>query len=222
MVLLAWCWFLFSAALQAPAAVNGSAAADYAAWRPLLAAELERSAGAVQAEDLYKFLHQGVLGPAHAVVDTIRVRAWLQREWTETGTLPVAGRPPLLLPLRPDGSLVRVDLVRLQELTRDHGPGPAAAAGFQETVLEAFTATAATWPRRPDDLASLWQAVLADTTLWRDHLTGEALLALTRDVSENWPAVHHSQAYRVRWRPHYRVVDRGRLPGAWRQFEETP
>jgi len=221
-VLLARCWFLLLSALPAPAAGNGLAAADYAAWRPLLAAELERSAGAVQAEDLYKFLHQGVLGPAHAVVDTAPVRAWLQREWAQTVSLPAAGRPPLLLPLRPDGDLVRVDLVRLQELARDHDLGAAATAALQDTLLEAFAATAAAWPRRPEALANLWQAVLTDTTLWHEHLTGDALLALTRDVAEDWPAVHHSQIYRERWRPHYRVVDRGRLPGAWRRFEETP
>jgi hypothetical protein len=186
-------------------------AEEYQAWRPLLAAELVAHAGAVQAADLYKFLHQGVMGPAHAILDTARARTWLAREWHEAAGQPGDDRPPLLLPLRPDGRLVRVDLVRLAALAAgDH------EAAAREALLQAFAGTAATWSGSSATLAQLWSAALADTALWRGHLTADDLRAVEAAVAGQWPAVRHSEAYRERWRPHYRVVDRALLPPSWR------
>jgi hypothetical protein len=35
-------------------------------------------------------------------------------------------------------------------------------------------------------------------------------------AAEQWPAVHHSEGFRQRWRPAYRVVDLALLPESWR------
>jgi hypothetical protein len=183
-------------------------AADYQRWRPLLAAELARAA-VDRPEDLYKFLYQGVMGPAHAAPSTDHARSWIAREWTESRGLPAMNRPPLLQPLRPDGGLARIDIVRLRQLV---GADEAMA---MDDLAEAFVYTADTWTRRPEHLAALWAAVTTDTTLWRGHFAAIDLEHFERERAGAWPAVHHSDSYRARMAPHYRVVDPTLLPAHW-------
>ncbi len=191
-------------AFLAAAAVAGGP--DYAAWRPLLVHEL--AAHEVRdPHDLYKFLHQGVMGPGHAGADSTHLRLWLDREWA---ALPADGgaapRPPLLVPLRPDGRLVRVDLARARDLSGD----------VRGLLAGAQARTAATWIGDPQTFATLWRAAVADTALWAGRLDPDSLAVLTSDAAAaGWPAVHHSDAYRGRWQPHYRVVDADLLPPEW-------
>ncbi|HOX25122.1 MAG TPA: hypothetical protein PLL30_05130 [Candidatus Krumholzibacteria bacterium] len=184
----------------------------YAAWRELLAAELDRT-GADDPADLYKFLFQGVMGPAHAVDSAGEARRRLQDEWDAAGRLAPAGRPPLFVALRPDGRLVRVDLVRLRHLVAAEGPaaGPAAL----DTLAAAFTRTARRWRGDPDQLAALWSAAVADSALWRGRVAPGALRDLDREVRGVWPLIHHSARYAERWAPHYRVVEAALLPAVW-------
>ncbi|MDY0110194.1 MAG: hypothetical protein RBT60_09685 [Candidatus Krumholzibacteria bacterium] len=207
--------------------VSPPADADYARWRPLLAAELAQTGAESEPQDLYKFLHQGVLGPAHAAGDPSMLRARLRAEWIVAAALPAAGRPPLVVPLRPDSGLVRVDLGRLGRYV---WPVPSPVAGVDsaatvasalDTLLGGFVATASCWAGETERLASLWQSVVADTALWCDYYHKKAVQDLTVRVTGGWPAVHHSSRYRERWRPHYRVTAFDRLPLAWRQWADA-
>jgi len=189
----------------------------YARWRPLLAAELVR-ADITHPDDLYKFVFQGVMGPSHAVPDAAHARQWLDREWTVAKGQSPHQRPPLLLPLRPDGRLVRVDLVRLRQLVAGHGPEAEEAA--LETLAAAFSSTSQTWAHQSPELASLWTAVVQDKTLWQDRIAAIDLQHLTHEVETDWPAVHHSDHYRETRAPHYRVVDPNYLPAAWLEAGE--
>jgi hypothetical protein len=198
---------------------GGPGDAAYTQWRPLLAAELTRAA-IDRPDDLYKFLFQGVMGPAHAVPDAAHVRQWLSREWTEARGLPAVSRPPLLVPLRPDGNLVRIDLVRLRALLA--AGGPAAEATALDTLAAAFTRTAGRWPKDQALLAELWHRAVADTALWRGRIAGSDLQHFQRELGDGWPAVHHSASYRQRHAPHYRVVAVDLLPASWRVPGETP
>ena len=122
------------------------------------------------------------------------------------GTTAPPPRPPLLVPLRPDGRLVRVDLVRAREMAGD----------VRGLLAAAQARTAVTWPGDPPLLAALWGEVVADTALWAGRLDPDSLAVLTRTAAAaGWPAVHHGDAYRERWRPHYRVVDPALLPPGW-------
>ena len=195
----------------------------YAAWRPLLAGEMDRGGWGLKPQDLYKFLHQGVQGPAHAVVDTAAARAWLRSEWEAAGALSVSDRPPLLQPLRPDGRLARIDLVRLRHhLEALEHPGDQGEAGSLETLLLCFIETAASWPTETVLLQALWAKVQQDTLLWADHFTLGDLAELHAEVDDGWPAVRHSAVYRNQRRPHYRVVAVHLLPDAWRQAGQHP
>ena len=204
---------------EGPEGKDAAAAADYGDWRPLLAAELA-TRSIDRPQDLYKFLHQGVLGPAHAVVDVQKARRWLAREWSQLAERDPAPTGPLLTPLRPDGRLVRLDLPGLRRILprAERSPGGAAL----DTVAATFARTAATWPRETATLAALWRAATADTALWRAHFTGAELAAFEAERGTGWPAVHHSESYRRRHAPHYRVVDPGLLPPRWREAGGGP
>jgi hypothetical protein len=190
------------------AGCGGRETDPYQQWRPLLAAEIA-ARGIDRPDDLYKFLHQGVMGPAHAAPDREHALDWLRREWRDARGAAVAGRPPLLAPLRPDGRLVRLDLVRL-------GAAAGHAPAVLDTVADVFVATGARWAGDPELLARLWTAVKADTALWRGHVAAIDLAHFDRELAGGWPAVHHSERYRSRHAPHYRVVDPTLLPEGWR------
>ncbi len=191
----------------------------YDQWRPLLAAELDRAL-IDSPDDLYKFLHQGIMGPAHAVPDAAHALGWLRREWDELPAVTPDDRPPLLAPLRPDGRLVRLDLARLRDLVA--GAEPDAVSAALDTVAAAFVRTSQRWDREPALLADIWSAVKADTALWRGYFTSADLAALERERGHGWPAVHHSDSYRQHHAPHYRVVDPRSLPAVWRETGGRP
>jgi len=196
--------------------------AMYAGFRPVLAHELmERQIG--RPADLYKFLFQGVMGPAHAVVSEQMARDWLHREWQEIADQEATNAGscafPLCVPLRPDSQLVRIHLEPLVDRMVADLPPAEHEAGLEATwqgLATAFSHTATTWSGDPQVLAGLWERFQADRTLWQGRLDPVELDAFSREVRQaGWPAVHHSQEYRARWRPHYRVVARDQLPPAW-------
>ncbi|MFH1844987.1 MAG: hypothetical protein ABIF77_17495 [bacterium] len=203
----------------------------YAGFRPLLHHELE-SRQVASPDDLYKFLFQGVMGPAHAHIDEDLARGWLEREWDELPSIrgtrppgsasgPAAADSPLLELLRPDHQLVRVNLHPLRELVRlevpeDHWDSVESAA--RERLAVAFARTADLWASDLLELRTVWALVVADSALWSAFFTATELAEFTRQVeSAGWPAVHHSNSYETRWSPHYRVVALELLPPSWRE-----
>ncbi len=220
---------LWGASAGAMPAVAGFAADEldlmYAEFRPLLIRELQwREVG--QPQDLYKFLYQAVMGPAHVQIDADHAVAWLQSEWLkmEMEMEEEEGRKgllPLLEPLRPDSQLVRVHLEPLVRLVTNGVP-PAQrekVIGLAwERMAVAFSRTAEAWQQELGVLRGLWERVAADRDLWGEHFSSELLERFTREVTSAWwPAVHHSENYRERWRPHYRVVAPRLLPPTWTQ-----
>ncbi len=150
-------------------------------------------------EDVYKLLHQAALGSEHAVSDERAARAWLLRELREMGPGP---DEPLIDPISPDGSIVRVHL------------RPFASMGLDaEMLLAAFLRTA----REFRGSTLFLEGGLADAA----QLAGERLidvdpteveLLATRMKTSGYPAVHHSAACVAAYRPAYRVVAAQFLP----------
>lgn len=215
---LALCLLLAAAAAGAVAA--GPAAADdslYAAWRPLLARAVRAGQGEDPA-DLYKLLHQGVLGPAHAAPSPSAALAWLDDEWRAMAAVadPPAAAWPLLEPIRPDSLLVRVHLRPLAALAAAGPGGDAARQAAWHALAEAFVRTAAAWRGDPGRLRELWAHALADRALWPAPADSAARAAFTAGIAAaDWPAVHHGAAFARARAPHYRVVARAGLPAAW-------
>lgn len=214
----ALCLLLAVAAAGVPAhGLAGPDAAAYAAWRPLLA----RAVGAGQGDDpadLYKLLHQGVMGPAHAAPSTASALAWLADEWREMAATaePSAAAWPLLEPIRPDSLLVRVHLRPLAALAAAAPDGEAARQAAWGALAAAFVGTAEAWRGDPDLLRRLWARVVADRSLWPAAADSARRAAFTAEVAAaGWPAVHHGADFARARAPHYRVVARAELPAAW-------
>jgi hypothetical protein len=147
------------------------------------------------AEDLYKFLHQAVLGPGHAIPNREATAAWMEREIEGLGP-PLEGELPCEA-LGGEPPLVRVNLRPF-----------VARGGDADFLLDAFVASA----NLERGSSRRMEVVLALAASYvqcagRGELAPE-LKTVTAELAENgYPAIHHSQAYIEAYRPAYRVVD---------------
>lgn len=167
-------------------------------WEPLIRAHLHRYP-LMEPTDLYKLLHQAVLGSEHAVRDTAAAREWLERELATMGTGPAE---PLVDSLRADGRMVRIHLRPF-----------AAAGGNPEALLQAFIGTAAE-PGDPEDLRRAGEVAVqlarAKALPWPDSTVSALFAGL---AAQGYPAVHHSAVFVEHYRPAYRVVAGALLQG---------
>jgi hypothetical protein len=184
----------------------------------------------LQLEDLYKLLHQGVLGSEHAVTSPSGAREWLEREIAGLGPGP---EEPLIDPISGDGRIARVHLRPFL-----------AGGGDQEALLTAFVRTAnehhgsrrefeAAWhlaeslaghdearamPGRPttdEATATPILPPLPDGPADIPALAPPPLLPFSRAAMSAFfapleaagvPAVHHSEVFERAYAPAYRVV----------------
>ena len=145
-------------------------------------------------DDLYKFLHQAVYGPGHAIPNLQAAAMYLDRELEDLGS-PLEGEASCEI-LGGEPELVRVNLRPF-----------VAAGGNPELLLDAFVASANTGRGNTERM----QFVLRLAVSWlkcasRPDLSQD-LEILAADLAENdYPAIHHSEDYREIYRPAYRVV----------------
>jgi hypothetical protein len=142
--------------------------------------------------DLYKLLHQGWLGPSHMAISLESARSYLEEE--RSGLTSEGFGEPRLETLPGPHDLVRVHL-RAWPADRD------------DELASAFVATAETVVPDPEGLVRELVSVGAhletlglpfDENAWRAYVDAR--------VVEGLPAVHHSEGYRTRYEPAYRVV----------------
>jgi hypothetical protein len=147
-----------------------------------------------EADDVYKFLHQGVFGPGHAIPNPAAAERYLETEMADLEE--VEHDEPLCEPLSGDPALVRIHL------------RPYLAAGRDpEALLEAFVASANEDHGRPDTMARALDEV--SESLRSAGRTGLAagLAALHEELEPmGFPAIHHSGAFSEAYAPAYRVV----------------
>lgn len=174
----------------------GPAAADDGAvtlTAEALAADLADHPDA-QAEDIYKFLHQALFGPGHAVSDRTAAMDALARDIEGLGP-PLPGEEPCRLL----GGALRLIRVNLRPFV--------AGGGDPGKLLDAFVATAGdvhSEPRQMDETIEVVAKWLRSDD--RKQLAGD-LERLGRKLAEKgYPAIHHSETYREAYSPAYRVV----------------
>ena len=142
--------------------------------------------------DLYKLLHQGWLGPGHMAPSLETARRYLNEERSRL----TSGRylEPGLEALPGPHGLVRVHL-RARPTERD------------DMLASAFVITAETVVPDREGLVRKLHSVgghLERLKLPFDEDTWRAFVDAR--VAEGLPAVHHSEGYRMRYAPAYRVV----------------
>jgi hypothetical protein len=164
----------------------------------LLSRHLQRYPS-MELADVYKLLHQAAMGPGHALADRGAARVLLERE---ASGLTDAGPEVLADPISPDGRLARVHL------------RPYLAAGHDLGALaDAFEATASATPGSRDKLERFCGCLgdLADAR-GIPFSRAEVTAYVAAIAAQDYPVVHHSQAYRTAYRPAYRVVALELLP----------
>ncbi len=162
-------------------------------------------------EDAYKWLFQAANGGEHAIPDEESAREWLGKEWGSLGeALP---GEPLLVPLRPDGALVRLNL----RPYRDRGGKP-------EDLLAAFLAGARAFRPDPSLFRESWIAL-------GERLAARPLGPLNRaewnrlDAAmrpKGYPAARHSDGFTRARRPAYRVLTGDEAGLLVRALEKNP
>jgi hypothetical protein len=147
------------------------------------------------AEDLYKFLHQAVYGPGHAIPNREAAANWLEREVESLD--PPLDSEPTCESLGGEPPLVRVNLRPF-----------VTSGGDTDLLLDAFVASANLGrgtSHRMETVLSLAASYVQ--CAGRGELAPE-LKALSAELAEKgYPAIHHSEAYAEAYQPAYRVVD---------------
>ena len=146
-------------------------------------------------DDLYKFLHQAVYGPGHAIPSREAAAVRLERE-IENLDAPFEGEPTCDA-LGGEPPLVRVNL---RPFVADRGD--------PDLLLDAFVSSSE--PKRGESRRMTTVLSLAASYVQcagRGELAPELKELSTELAEKGYPAVHHSEAYVEAYKPAYRVVD---------------
>jgi hypothetical protein len=142
----------------------------------------------MQIQDVYKLIHQAVMGSEHAISSVEGARQWMERELAEMGTGP---DEPVVDPISADDQIIRVHL-------RPY----VAQGGTPETLLDAFLRTANEYRGDIGVLKDYWK-----TAIGTQHFPSAEMDEFIESMqAQNYPAVHHSPEYERFYRPAYRVI----------------
>jgi hypothetical protein len=159
----------------------------------LLSEHLARRPG-MRPRDVYKLLYQGVRGPEHIITSETSFREWLTKEWEE---LDHAAGDPLTETIRPDGSLLRLNL---RPYKAAHGNPDQLATACLETARRSWGTAV--------ELEQVWGQFVSSCKagVW-PGLTLQEVETLNSLLHEkNFPPIHHSERYRELYHPAYRLV----------------
>jgi len=148
----------------------------------------------MQPRDVYKLLYQGVRGPEHIIASAAAFTDRLVEEWE---ALDLPGNDPLWESIRPDGSLLRLNL----------RPFKAEGGRLDRLITACLETSCRTWGTQAD-LQQAWESF---TEGGRERpLSGLALEDVKSFTSwleaNGFPPVHHSERYRVLYRPAYCLI----------------
>ncbi|HSI73687.1 MAG TPA: hypothetical protein VK934_10975 [Fimbriimonas sp.] len=146
-------------------------------------------------EDAYKWLFHATLGGEHAVTDDSGPRRWMDREWAGLGK-PFRFEPEVV-PLRPDGKIVRINLRPYK-----------VKGGDREMLLALFVESAKRFRSDKSDFVHEWIGL---GQLLKRRAIGKVNRASWTKLDAalkplGYPATHHSESYEKSYRPAYRVV----------------
>ena len=156
---------------------------QHLSWYPLM-----------QPRDVYKLLYQGVMGSEHMIHSQQEFTSYLHVEFEQLQPDPTQH---LLEPIRPDGSLLRLNLRRYKSRQFDLD----LLAQFLMKTAQLITGTQA-------ELRATWDIFV--------HLCHDSQLSVfdinavdqfSRKLNQlDYPAMHHSETYAREYQPSYRLL----------------
>lgn len=150
---------------------------------------------AMQIDDAYKWTYQATRGGEHAAPEREMAKKWMDAEWN--GLSGPIKDEPLWEPLCGDGSIGRLNLRPFKQ-----------KGGSADDLVDAFVAGAKEFKGSETTFLAAWNELgkrlekneFGDLTHtdWKDLDTAMK--------AKNYPAVHHSEAYKKTLAPAYRIL----------------
>ena len=149
----------------------------------------------MQARDVYKLLYQSICGAEHLMTSARAFEQYLRAEFeAETA----ADDEPLLVPLRMDGLLSRINL----------RPYKARGGSVEALMNECMLAMLPVDEYTRMALRRVWDAFVIDcqSGSWSSLALTDVLELDAWLRQRDYAALHHSEQYRLAYRPAYRLV----------------
>jgi hypothetical protein len=147
----------------------------------------------ISVQDIYKCLYQGVRGAEHLLTDRRAAQDYLEKEWHNVEAKPES---MLIEPVSIDMSVFRLNLSPYK-----------AMGGTCEYVWNIFERSAQHFISIPDRLAELWQEFIKLCTAQKFSFQIKEVMEFSQYLKlNNYPVHHHSQAYKEKNSPAYRVI----------------
>ena len=165
---------------------------------PLIALQVELYPE-MDIQDWYKLLHQSSMGNRHLGVEDSIIYAYLLNEWDR---IEASDNEALIEYISPDSSVVRLNLRPFKA----SGGSPDAVFASMKKTWDAFVPSEARLEKHLQEL---------------HRMTKQGLLGLSEETvatfieqqkAAQYPAVHHSEEYELRYQPAYRVLERRFIP----------
>jgi hypothetical protein len=159
---------------------------------PVLKEHLKRYPD-MEAEDIYKLVHQAAMGNGHLFTDTAGVKLYLLSELDE---VKADTTEPLIEPVSPDGRIVRLNLRPFK-----------ARGGDADQLFAAMLRSAEQFQEDPDRLARWWTEIMDESdyaTIPADRSTLQQLFDGMK--AKGFPPRHHSETYESMYQPAYRIL----------------
>ena len=144
-------------------------------------------------QDMYKFMYQSAMGPAHWKMDEVSAKKYLVEEIKE---IVPDSTEPLMQFLDEDSALVRINLK------------PFIAKKYNlDSLVSAMVRTTDEFQKSEKILQSRWQIFLELVQNKKLPFSeSEARDFWETMKKQNFPAVHHSEMYAKKYHPAYRVI----------------
>jgi hypothetical protein len=155
----------------------------------------------MELRDVYKLIYQAVLGSEHLISSSEEFSRYLQLEYER---LQPDSSQQLFEPLRPDGSLFRLNL----------RPYKSRQLGFAQLISPLLqTSQFATGTRA--ELQATWNTFVdLCRQYYVENYSETATRKFTRQLTtQDFPAMHHSEVYRRLYQPAYRLISTHLIPG---------
>ena len=155
---------------------------------------------AMQSQDVYKLLYQGICGPEHIISSEV---LFINRLAEEYLSVPPMDLIPLTESIRPDGLLHRVNL-------QVHKARYYSFQRLADLCLE--TSRMPWW--KPEDVRIVWHEVQRLQVVGKlPNLRTDDFLQFSNQIYDlGYPPVHHSQMYASAEHPAYRLIAASLVP----------
>ena len=146
-------------------------------------------------QDLYKTCYQDFFGAEHAISDTVSARKYLRYELQQSADEDLSRMPSK----EPTGFRHRFVRANLRLILTD-------SVMTEGELFDAFLAAANTSAPVRENWADEWAQIESIALQVHPAWTDPELQALLREAAKTNSALHHSEAFRQAYHPHYRII----------------